>query len=60
LANPSSEKIILTDTNGEMIEMTGSEIQDAVLAIVRDKITLILPERGRSAWPTNIVRIESK
>ena len=60
LANPSSEKIILTDTNDEMIEMTGSEIQDAVLAIVRDKITLILPERGRSAWPTNIVRIESK
>lgn len=60
LANPSSEKIILTDTNGEMIEMTGLEIQDAVLAIVRDKITLILPERGRSAWPANIVRIESK
>jgi hypothetical protein len=60
LANPSSEKIILTDTNDEMIEMTGSEIQDAVLAIVRDKITLILPERNRSAWPTNIVRIESK
>jgi len=42
-----------------MTELTGSEIQNAVLAIIRDQIALILPERDQRAWPANIVKIES-
>ena len=60
LENPNPEKILLTDASGQTIEIQGVDIQEAVLAIVRDKLTLVLPDRGRSAWPSDIVNIESK
>jgi hypothetical protein len=47
------------DSSGETIELSGEEIVNAVLSIVGDEVTLILPDRGRSAWPTDIVNIES-
>ncbi len=51
--------ITLTDSTGEKITLSGEEIVNAVLAIVGDKVTLILPDRGRSAWPSDIVEIKS-
>jgi hypothetical protein len=59
LANPQTDLITITTFNGEAIELSESEIQGAVLAIVRDEVTLILSDRGRSTWPTEIVAIES-
>jgi hypothetical protein len=59
LDNPSPEGIVVTDSDGNNTDLTGGEIQDAVIAIFRDEVTLVLPERGRSAWPTKIVQIES-
>jgi hypothetical protein len=56
----SPDIVIITDRNGSQVELTGEEIEDAILAIVRREITLVLPNRGRSAWPTDIVQIESK
>ena len=60
LDTSSPESIIITDVNGETTELEGSEIEDAVLGIVDGDVTLVLPERGRSAWPTNIIEIVSK
>jgi len=53
------DHITLTDSTGEMTELSGEEIANAVLGIVGDEVTLILPDRGRSAWPTDIVEIKS-
>jgi hypothetical protein len=51
--------ITVTNTSGESEEFTLEEVQGAIIAIVRDRVTLILPNRGRSAWPTDILKIES-
>jgi len=59
LEHTSPNHIVLTDSSGNTTELTGEKIDNAVIAIVKDEVTLILPERGRSAWPTNIVKIES-
>ncbi len=59
LKTTSPGGIIITDSNGDITELTADEIQNAIIAIVKDEITLVLPERGRSAWPTQIVEIES-
>jgi len=59
LSTTTPEKIIVTDVNGERTELSAEDIEGSVLAIVRDKVTLVLPDRGRSAWPTEIVEIES-
>jgi hypothetical protein len=59
LENPSPESVVVTDSEGNQIEFNYDEIQDAIIAIVRDQVTLVLPERGRSVWPTKIVKIES-
>lgn len=59
LQSPSPDSVRITDSEGNTTELDGAEIINAVIALVRDEITLILPERGRSTWPTNIVQIES-
>jgi hypothetical protein len=59
LKTPVPDKVTITDRNGIQVELTGEEIEDAILAIVRKEITIVLPDRGRSAWPTNVVEIVS-
>lgn len=59
LDKSSPEQIVITDASGNTTELSGEEIADSVIAIVRDRVTLILPDRGRSAWPTNIIKIDS-
>jgi len=59
LTEPSPSNIIVTNRSGETLEFSFKEVQGAIIAIVRDSVTLILPNRGRSAWPTDIVTIES-
>jgi hypothetical protein len=60
LKTPVPDIVTITGRNGSQVELTGVEIEDAILAIVRKEITLVLPDRGRSAWPTDIVQIDSK
>lgn len=60
LADPSPSGIIITNASGETTTLGAEEIQEAILAIVRDSVTLVLPDRGRSAWPTNVLIIESE
>lgn len=52
-------QVVIKDVNCNVTKLSAGEIQKAILAIVRDEITLILPERGRCAWPTKIVEIKS-
>jgi hypothetical protein len=59
LKTPVPDIVTFTDRNGSQVELSSEEIEDAILAIVRREITLVLPDRGRSAWPTNIVQIDS-
>ncbi len=54
------ELVLITDADGGITELSGEEIQTAIIAIVRDQVTLVLPDRGRSIWPTNIIKIESR
>jgi hypothetical protein len=59
LKTTSPDGVVITDSNGEVTELTSDEIQNAIIAIVKDEVTLVLPDRGRSVWPTQIVEIES-
>jgi hypothetical protein len=59
LEDPSPESVVVTDSEGNEVELSYVEIQNAIIAIIRDEVTLVLPERGRSIWPTKIVKIES-
>ncbi len=59
LSNPTPEKITITTRRGEEIELPSEEIAGAVLALDHDQVTLVLPERGRSAWPVDIISIDS-
>ena len=60
LKDPLPQSIVIFEEDGKNTEMSFDEIQGSILTLNRNSVTLILPERGRSAWPTNIVRIESK
>ena len=59
LDNPNPASITITDSNGETYELSGEEIAGAVLAMDHDSVTLVLPDRGRSAWYVDILSIES-
>jgi len=59
LENPTPSSITVTDANGEQFELSGAEIINAVLAMDHDSVTLVLPDRGRSAWLVDILSIES-
>lgn len=59
LKTPEPTQVICTDTNGSQYELGGDEVENAIIAIVRREITIVLPDRGRSTWPTNIIKIES-
>ncbi len=58
LQSDPAQGITVTDADGVATVLTYDEIADAVIAIVRDEVTLILTDRGRSAWPTKITKIE--
>lgn len=59
LRDPSPDFIIITNESGQTTRLDGNGILDAIIANVRGEITLVLPDRGRSAWPTSIIKIES-
>ena len=59
LDNNNPTEVTITDASGETITLSGEEITNAVIAMIYDKVTLVLPDRGRSAWPVDIIEIES-
>jgi hypothetical protein len=59
LADPDADSIVVTNSAGETFELSAEEVANAALAVVYDEITLVFPERGRSAWLTDVVKIVS-
>ena len=59
LSTSQPDNITVKDADGNQIVLDGEEIKNAVIAIVRREVTLVLPDRGRSAWPSGIVQIQS-
>lgn len=59
LKHASPDGVTVTDGNGLQVDFAIEELENAVIAIVRREITLVLPERGRALWPTGVVQIES-
>jgi len=60
LKTTSPTQVLITDLEGNQYQLAGDEIEEAVIAIVRRETTLVLPSRGRSAWITNVVQIDSE
>lgn len=59
LKNPNPASLTITDNSGGTTELSGDEIEGALLAMDHDSITLVLPDRGRSAWLVDVIAIES-
>jgi hypothetical protein len=55
--NPSTVRV--TNENGETTELNPDDYSDAVIAVVRGQVTLVLPDRGRGVWLANIQQIDS-
>jgi hypothetical protein len=50
----------IVDDEGQLHRLSVEEAQGALLAIVSDQVTLILPERGRSQWIPAVVIISTE
>jgi hypothetical protein len=55
--NPST--VLVTLKNGETTELNRDDFENAVIAVVRGQVTLVLPDRGRGVWLSNIQKIDS-
>jgi len=58
LVRPGFQSLVVRDKAGREHRLTAEQVRGAVLALVRDEVTLILPERGRGEWVTGVVEIE--
>lgn len=60
VANLTFQELVVRDQSGQEYTLTAGEARGAVLALVRGQVTLVLPERGRAQWITNVVEITSR
>ena len=52
------EEITFTQQDGTTVILPAEEVADAVLTKQRSSVVLILPEKGRSDWVSDIIKIE--
>ena len=57
---PENRTLNVRDADGQTHTLTGEEVQDALLALVRGEVTLVLPGRGRSEWISGVVEIATE
>ena len=60
VTTPAFATLLVRDGLGRERALTADEVQGAVLALVQGKVTLVLPQRGRSQWVTDVVEIVSE
>ena len=60
LEAPAPERVLVRDSAGREYRLTVEELRGAVLAQFRGRVTLILPERGRTQWVVDVVALESE
>jgi hypothetical protein len=54
------ENIEFTLKDGSIVVFPVEEIKDAILTKQRDFVVLIIPDKGRSDWVFDIIKIEGK
>ena len=52
--------VIIIDEQGEEHRLENESAQGAVLAVVYDELTLVLPKRGRSQWIPGVIMITAE
>ena len=60
VANPTFDRLLVRDGDGQEHTLTAGEVLGAVLYLVRGQVTLVLPDRGRSQWISDVVEIVSE
>ncbi|MBN1922578.1 MAG: hypothetical protein JW892_15120 [Anaerolineae bacterium] len=58
--DPAFTQLVVRDSAGKETRLNAEETRGAVIAQLRGQVTLVLPERGRTQWITNIASLESK
>jgi hypothetical protein len=60
VANPGFQQLLVRGKGGREHVLTAEEAQGAVLTQMRGQVTLVLPERSRAQWVTDVVEIVSQ
>ena len=60
VVNPDLQRLLVRDKSGQEHTLTVEEVRGAVLAQIRDQVTLVLPERSRAQWVADVVEIVSQ
>lgn len=57
VATPSFQNLLVRDAGGEEYTFSAEEARGALLAVVQSRVTLVLPERGRAFWVSDVVEL---
>lgn len=58
--DPGFTQLMVRDSAGKETRLSAEETRGAVIAQLRGQVTLVLPERGRAQWITNVALLESE
>lgn len=58
--DPAFTQLMVRDSAGKETRLSAEETRGAVIAQLRGQVTLVLPERGRAQWITNVALLESE
>ena len=60
VAEPAFGTLLVRSARGQERTLTAEEARGAVLAVVHGHVTLVLPERSRGQWATDVVEMVSE
>jgi hypothetical protein len=60
VAEPAFRELLIRDSAGQEYQLSAEDCDGAVLAQFRGRVTLVLPERGRGQWISDVVALESR
>ena len=60
VAHPAFQRLVVRDEDGKESTLTAEEAQGALVAQVRNRVTLVLPSRNRSQWLAGVAEIVSE
>jgi hypothetical protein len=60
VAHPAFGQLLVYDGSGQAHTLMAAEVRGAVLALVGERVTLVLPQRGRAQWIADVVEVISE
>ncbi len=60
VTEPAFTELVIHDSARQEYRLSAEDCDGAVLAQFRGRVTLVLPERGRSQWISDVVALESR